>query len=104
LKAFDEVADDASMEGGIGLEVKEIYPNPVLATNGMFNLNVRSGSRSDVTIRIVDLSGKLMMTEYMLLEIGANKRTLNVTGFARGSYLVEVISGDLKETTQLIVQ
>jgi hypothetical protein len=45
-----------------------------------------------------------MMTEYMLLEIGANKRTLNVTGFARGSYLVEVISGDLKETTQLIVQ
>ena len=98
-----DVIEDGSSEG-VGLELSEIYPNPVLATNGTFNLNVRTGRKTEVTVRIIDLSGKVMLTEFMLLETGANKRIMDVTGFARGSYLIEVISGSLKETTQLIVQ
>ena len=103
VKSYDDVADDVAV-GGIGLEVSEIYPNPILASNGKFNLDVRTGHKTDVTVRIVDLSGRVHLTEVMQLETGANKRQLDVTGFARGSYLVEVISGNLKETTQLVVQ
>ncbi|MDG1330904.1 MAG: T9SS type A sorting domain-containing protein [Crocinitomicaceae bacterium] len=103
VKSYEDVVNDTEV-GGIGLEVGDIYPNPVLATNGEFNLQVRIGHKSDVTVRIVDLSGKVVLTDLMHLETGANKRSMYVTGFAKGSYLIEVISGDLKETTQLIVQ
>ena len=104
VKSYDDVIEDGELTDGVGLELGDIYPNPVLASNGTFNLDVRTGSRSEVTVRIIDLSGKVMLTEFFLLEVGPNKRTMDVTGFARGSYLIEVISGSLKETTQLIVQ
>lgn len=103
VDTYSEVIEDVSV-GGIGLELGDIYPNPVLASNGLFNLNIRTGQKTDVSVRIVDLSGKVLLTEVMQLETGANKRQLDVTGFARGSYLVEVISENLKETTQLVVQ
>lgn len=104
VKSYDDVIEDGGSAEGVGLELGDIYPNPVLASNGTFNLDVRTGSRTEVIVRIIDLSGKVMLTEFTLLEVGANKRTMDVTGFARGSYLIEVISGSLKETTQLIVQ
>lgn len=103
VDTYSEVIEDVSV-GGIGLELGDIYPNPVLASNGLFNLNIRTGQKTDVSVRIVDLSGKVLLTEVMQLETGANKRQLDVTGFARGSYLVEVISENMKETTQLVVQ
>ena len=90
--------------GGRGLELGDIYPNPVLSSNGIVNLEMRSGIESSVTVRVYDLSGKVMLTEAIYLETGVNKSQIDVTGFARGSYVIEVVSGDVKETTQLIVQ
>jgi hypothetical protein len=103
-KIYEEVAEDGSTEGGYGLELGDIYPNPVLSSNGKVNLDVRSGSETDITVRIYDLSGKILLTDNVHLEIGANKSAIDVTGFARGSYVIEVTNGSLKETTQLIVQ
>jgi hypothetical protein len=103
VKSYDDVIEDGSTEG-VGLEMGDIYPNPILASKGVFNLDIRTGSKAEVTIRIIDLAGKVMLTDFVLLETGANKHTMDVTGFARGSYIIEVVSGGLKESTQLIVQ
>jgi hypothetical protein len=90
-------------EGG-GLELGGIYPNPVLSSNGKINLDVRTGDETDLTIRIYDLSGKVLLSDVIHLNTGANKCKIDVTGFTRGSYVIEIATGDLKETTQLIVQ
>ena len=103
-KIYDDVADDASI-GGLGIvEVGEIYPNPVLTSNGKVSMNVRAGRDMNVTVRIVDLSGKIMMDEQVHLESGLNSDVLNVSGYARGTYILEVQTGDVKESTQLVVQ
>ena len=103
LKSSEGMSSNMPVDNS-GFEIGNIYPNPVLSSNGRFNINVRAGSESDANVRIVDLSGKVLFTDVKHLEVGPNVVSLNVTGFPRGSYFVEVISGDNKQTTQLIVQ
>ncbi|PHR18355.1 MAG: hypothetical protein COA38_20090, partial [Fluviicola sp.] len=103
LKSSEGMSSNMPVDNS-GFEIGNIYPNPILSSNGRFNINVRAGSESDANVRIVDLSGKVLFTDVKHLEVGPNVVSLNVTGFPRGSYFVEVISGDNKQTTQLVVQ
>lgn len=99
----DEISDEALIQGA-GIEIANIYPNPVLSSDGLFNLELRAGNSTDVIVRIIDFSGKVLFTDAMHLESGVNERALDATGFAQGSYMIEIVSGDFKGTTQLVVQ
>ncbi len=81
-----------------------VYPNPIGASNEALLIKVNTEQKTDMSIRIYHLSGKVIYANTMHLEKGSNVRNIDVTGFSSGSYLVEVITDDLKKTTQLIVQ
>ena len=74
----------------------KIYPNPA---NGIITIEVESGNLSG-NIAIYSISGQKMISEQFS---GSSKR-LDVSGFAKGIYLVSVTSNQKTSTQKLIVQ
>lgn len=78
-----------------------IRPNPVAAT---MNLEISSAANESSTFRIVDASGKLLLTETKQLNQGRNQVSFNTTGLQAGMYLLEAHTSSGKQTTTFIKQ
>lgn len=64
-----------------------VFPNP--ASENM-NLQINSTSFSKATIKVVDLSGKIIMTSSQAIINGTNIIPISLKGMANGNYLVLV--------------
>ncbi len=78
-----------------------IYPNP---TTGSFTLNYTLGDVGSVFISVYDYMGKKVETKTTEGVTGSNVITLSANEYAKGIYLVEIMTGNKKETKKLIVQ
>ena len=79
-----------------------VYPNPASAFTTV-DLTVAEGANT--TIKVYDMSGKLVMTQDMgRIDAGNHKRQINCQGLHRGVYLVNVMSGKTSTTTKLVVR
>lgn len=78
------------------------YPNPASnQTTIAFSLN----QPSDATLKITDLSGKVMLTQYLSqCKEGLNQVNVNLSTFSNGVYLYTLIAGEQQITRKMIVQ
>ena len=78
-----------------------IYPNPASDNiNVSFNLT----TKSDVSINIYDLSGKLVQSKSEgSLNKGKQDVSLNINSLTRGTYIARIIAGNKTGTSKLII-
>ena len=67
-----------------------IYPNPV---KDFLNMQLNSGKAKNITIQVLDMSGRVLNTKQTLLNAGTNNLSLPITNLANGSYIV-VVKGE----------
>ncbi len=76
-----------------------VYPNPA---SDILKVSFESFGGADATVRVLDLSGKEVARLDSKNLNGSFNEELNLSRLARGIYLLEVSSGDLKATRKLI--
>ncbi|HTL80695.1 MAG TPA: endonuclease [Bacteroidia bacterium] len=64
-----------------------LWPNP---TEGSFTLYYQTEKAESITIRIMDVSGRIVFEEQNNVSTGANAFALDLTGFAKGAYTLQV--------------
>lgn len=75
----------SSIEEALNGELIEVFPNP---SNGVFSLNMRDVNSTDITVRVTDLSGKVV---FLQNEVAGNSVfNLDLTGVVEGVYLLQV--------------
>jgi len=78
------------------------YPNPASESTTMQLTVVTPGK---AVVNIFDLSGRLVMTKELgRVAEGSNDYTVDCSTLARGMYLVNVLVGDTKATSKLVVR
>ena len=78
-----------------------IFPNP---TNGDFMVSYTLTNTDKVSISIYDFMGKKIGTKLVNGTLGLNTVSISSNEYAKGIYLVEIATGDKKETKKLIIQ
>jgi hypothetical protein len=78
-----------------------IYPNP---GNGVITLDFNTSNAKQTTIQLMDITGKMMLSENVNLAAGASKQTLDVSSIAKGSYFIKIMDKETVETKKLIIQ
>ncbi len=76
-----------------------IVPNP---THGIFSINADWISGAAI-IEIIDITGKLLQTEFINTTKGQKAVAINLQDVANGSYLVRVVSSQRVQTVKLLV-
>lgn len=69
-----------------GFDIFSISPNPV--TNGNFNLELFSSNATPVTIKIMDMQGRVVDMQQRSVTTGVNSIYFNVDKLAAGSYTI----------------
>lgn len=77
-----------------------VFPNP---TTGAFTLTYEAASEEAVSIRMVDVTGKVVSSQLMNCNIGRNQIECNPGAQAAGMYFVEISAGDSKVVKRLII-
>ena len=78
------------------------YPNPAVDEATM-QLNIVTAGQA--VVKIYDLNGRLVMTRDLgRVAEGTTERSIDCSGLARGMYLVNVLVGDTKATSKLMVR
>ena len=75
-----------------GIKGISINPNPV--SNGVATVRMTSANRGSVEIRIMDISGRVMMKQIQNVYEGNNAITLNVNQLLPGIYTMQVADGN----------
>jgi hypothetical protein len=69
----------------------DVYPNP---TNGsdyiQFYWNTGNTENEDIQVTILDVSGKVLETVSLEVDLGVNHVALSVTGLSKGIYLLRM--------------
>jgi ELWxxDGT repeat protein len=81
-----------------GGAIVTLYPNPV---KDRLNF-ITSNTLSNVQVRITDKSGKIVLAQKITTVQAGQLNTINVAALARGSYYMQLISDNNKQTTQFI--
>jgi hypothetical protein len=76
-----------------------IVPNP---TNGIFSINT-DWIPGNATIEIIDITGKLIQTQFINTTKGQKAVAVNLQDVADGSYLVRVVTSQRVQTVKLLV-
>lgn len=78
-----------------------VYPNP--ASNYSI-VRFFASENSQYKITLTDISGKRLITQSGTASIGQNEERLNLQGYGRGTYLLQVENGSRFKTMKLIIQ
>ena len=70
-----------------------IYPNP---SKGKFNI---SGLQSKTTIRVLDVSGKILLTKMMNAD-----GSIDLSEFSKGIYLLELRNNESSEVQKIVIE
>jgi hypothetical protein len=78
-----------------------VYPNP---SNGNFNLNYEAIEEGNVSISVIDLTGRVVYSNDYQATAGMNAYNVDVTGNASGIYMVKVQQGNYTATTKVSIR
>ena len=88
-----------------GFEFTRVAPNPILRNNhDHVTVYYRSGTDEDLTVRVMDLTGKVLLQEKRSAARGVNSMELSTTQLSVGTYLIEVTTEFGVKTEKLVVQ
>ena len=85
-----------------GIEDVQLFPNP---TNGKFTIHFRSGNTvKEVKIRVMSMTGQLVTQEITSHSGGRFTKELDMGGYSKGIYLVELDADGVRTTKRLVVR
>ena len=76
-----------------------VYPNPA---SSEVNISFHSEVEGKYLLRLVDITGQILLSESKDVSAGENKYTINLQNFAPGIYLLLLQSGDDIMQTRII--
>lgn len=88
----------ASVQDASAPKVLTAYPNP---TDGIFNMGFAIDDEN-VTVSVVDLSGRIVMSESRKSIAAGEEMSLDLEGIANGAYIVRINGDRINETLKLI--
>ncbi|MFC5270686.1 lectin-like domain-containing protein [Adhaeribacter terreus] len=80
-----------------------VYPNPVQNAETL-HITFETREKATATILLLDMMGTVVKTENQTAEAGKNIYSLNMAVIKPGMYLVQVVSGNAKETARIVVR
>lgn len=86
-------------EGSFATQVN-VYPNP---STGLYHLVLDLKKRSDLTIKVSDLSGKVIHNE-LIRRTDSYRGDVNLGDFAKGVYILEMEAGGNRIFRKLVLQ
>ncbi|MCB9233812.1 MAG: DUF2341 domain-containing protein [Bacteroidia bacterium] len=91
------------LSGNLGLESGEfeVYPNP---SSGWVNISGSSSEGNDLLIYIMDLKGREVFHQAFAINHGKFKVDADLSGLAKGIYLLQIRSGDQSTGRQIILK
>lgn len=93
MTAVDPLAND--------LQTLEVFPNP---GNGLFHIRMNSTNSSPLEYAITDLSGKQVYLGKEEMSIGTMAKSIDLSRFASGVYLLNIRKGDATVNRKLIIK
>lgn len=93
----------ASVEESVTLGAWNVFPNP---TSDYAQVVFSAKTASPVRIALIDLSGKVRVTENITSQVGINQHTLSLQGknLAPGVYVLQIHAGETVKSTKLVVR
>jgi hypothetical protein len=79
----------------------EVYPNP---SEGNITLKFIASTSSKYVVKVLDMTGRVVISDEGKAQEGVNLHGLNLTSFAKGIYLVTLQSGDYSKQMKVIVE
>lgn len=107
---YQEFVKRFNGQGGAVLSVKDLnapvssiitYPNP---TDGAFKILLNLKKNATVKISVNDITGRNISTTTNTMNIGANEKDLDLKGFSKGLYMVNVSMDNFNTTLKMIVE
>ncbi|MCT4581635.1 MAG: PKD domain-containing protein [Flavobacteriales bacterium] len=83
------------------IELGSIYPNPT-ADNA--SITIKASENSNLSISIVDLSGKIISQEMVNISAGEHTIQLNTTNLTQGMYFVSISNEDNAKTNLRLIK
>jgi hypothetical protein len=78
-----------------------VFPNPAYDN---IVLKMNEITEQPVILEIRDMNGKLMLTKDLGRLNGPTKETIDLSGLASASYLINILLGDEKRTQKIVIQ
>ncbi len=78
-----------------------VMPNP---NDGLFTIKVASISESKALIELLDITGRVVLTQNMQLIVGDNAVLLDAQTMAKGVYFLRFTAGDKSRTLRIIIE
>ena len=88
------------IDGASVTEVKA-YPNPV---KDLLNVDFISSVQQSYTVKLMDMTGRVVYNESRSASEGENHMEMNVSGFSSGIYMINFEMGDLREQIRVVVE
>jgi membrane-associated protease RseP (regulator of RpoE activity) len=85
----------------LSLETFAIYPNP---NNGLFTIKIESADFSPFRINIFDITGKVVIQEYVGTYEGLYTKQYDFRTLSRGTYLIQVIQNEKRIAKKIVIQ
>ena len=78
----------------------QVYPNPA---QEQVTLTFKSSVSGNSTIRMIDIFGRVVLSEDDKAEVGNNTHILNIAGLAKGVYMLTLQQGNITSRTKVVV-
>ncbi|MDA9563224.1 PKD domain-containing protein [Flavobacteriales bacterium] len=78
-----------------------VYPNP---TTGIINLDIATNQAEVIDVKVVDVTGKMVMVKQVLINQGLNTYTMSAGDLPTGIYFVKIQSNDVSTTKRVVIQ
>jgi len=96
----------SAREDGDGMASEDLsdlqaYPNP---TNGLLNIVFNSDVEGAYSLRLMDVTGRIILNEDHTSVIGENQYQMNLSEVAKGIYMILFQQGDAVLQTKIVVQ
>ncbi|MDG1135514.1 MAG: T9SS type A sorting domain-containing protein [Bacteroidales bacterium] len=85
----------------IDVESVSLYPNP---SNGNFSLNIIANESSSYSIRVIDISGKVVYDNIIDLKTGNNSTNIVIDNISSGSYNLVISDKDYNISKRLLIK
>lgn len=78
-----------------------VYPNP---SSNQIALDLNLKSPEHTQFQLVDMTGRVVYTQDAGMLSGTTKQTIDVTNFAKGSYLIRIVTESGTETKNVVIE
>lgn len=77
----------------------QLSPNP---TPSMVGLQIESKKNKAVKIQVVDLVGRVVLSENWNINVGSNQKSLDLNSYAKGTYMIQIIENQYVISKKII--